>query len=76
MTQEPKGNWHMPETPEQALKVLREVGFDDRPGLKVWRIEEDRILVTDEKHGAYTVFVVFNAQESSVRFQEDAGWPA
>lgn len=68
----------IPSDLEEALRVLKECGFEDRAGLKVWRTEPDRMLVSDDERGAYTVWFRFYVNDESVHIREGDpadGWP-
>ena len=68
----------VPSNLEDALRVLAECGFGDREGLVVWRTEPDRMLVSDDERGAYTVWFRFYVNDESVHIREgspEEGWP-
>lgn len=75
MTAKRKKPWALPKDHGEVLKLIKKLGFKDRSGLKVHVVEDDRVLVTDDERGAYTVFAIFNDEEKSVRIAEEDGWP-
>lgn len=75
MTTSQKPPWALPQDKDEALKLVKKLGFKDRDGLVVHKVEDDRVLVSDSEQGAYTIFTIFNESDRSVRIVEESGWP-